>query len=395
MVEIEFSVMENMEGDAQNLLPLLEAFEKQYHIHVNLVGIPWSKGWGEIAKFGIYGHGPDVSSIGTTWVGSLAAMQALRPFSAQQVRAMGGAEAYFKANWESGFLPGDPRPWSIPWLGDAMVFYYWKDKLVEAGISDAEAALSSDTILLETLQKLQAAGIQYPISLTTGNDSVILHETAHWIWNAGGDFVSPDNRHAAFDEPAAMQGLHNYFSLRPYIAQGSLGAANAEGLFVERHSAIQAAGPWLGMLGRQQHQDWGDRLGIAPMPGLAYSGGSSFVIWQYSQHPQEAFELVSFLGNQPAHFPASPHDHQVPVRRDVLHMPLTEDDPFARTYVESLERGKHFPTMRLWGAVEDKLISTIVAIWAERNANPGEDLDACLHKHIDPLAQRLNIVLGN
>jgi len=73
MVEIEFSVMESVTGAAQNLRPLLDAFEKQHHIHVDLTPIHWKNGWAEIAKFGIYAHGPDVSSIGTTWIGSLAA----------------------------------------------------------------------------------------------------------------------------------------------------------------------------------------------------------------------------------------------------------------------------------------------------------------------------------
>jgi len=110
MVEIEFSVMEGAAGDANSLLPLLEAFEAEYHIHVNLIGIPWSKGWGEIAKFGIYGNGPDVSAIGTSWIGSLAAMQALRPFTPKQVKALGGAESFFETSWQIGFSPNDPTP---------------------------------------------------------------------------------------------------------------------------------------------------------------------------------------------------------------------------------------------------------------------------------------------
>jgi hypothetical protein len=44
MVEIEFSVMENTQGTADKLPPLLQAFETQYNIHVNLEVIPWSKG---------------------------------------------------------------------------------------------------------------------------------------------------------------------------------------------------------------------------------------------------------------------------------------------------------------------------------------------------------------
>ena len=63
--------------------------------------------------------------------------------------------------------------------------------------------------------------------------------------------------------------------------------------------------------------------------------------------------------------------------------------------LNALQSGRGFPTIRLWGAVEEKLIVEISNIWAELLANPGQDLDACLHKHLDPLAQRLNIVLGN
>src|SRR5438552_1655154 len=126
MVEIEFSVMEGERGTANNLLPLLEAFEKQHHIHVNLVAVNWDKGWTEIAKFGIFGHGPDVSSIGTTWIGSLASMRALRPFTEHQVRALGGADAFFESTWRAGLLPNDPTPWAIPWLADVTVIYYWK-----------------------------------------------------------------------------------------------------------------------------------------------------------------------------------------------------------------------------------------------------------------------------
>src|SRR5687767_6905161 len=108
MVEIEFSVMEGHEGDANNLIPLLKAFEQQHHIHVNVSGLSWDRGWEGIAKYGIYRHGPDVSSIGTSWIGSLAGMDALRPFSSQEVLSMGGADAFFEASWQSGFLVNDP-----------------------------------------------------------------------------------------------------------------------------------------------------------------------------------------------------------------------------------------------------------------------------------------------
>ena len=107
MVEIEFSVMEGTPGEANHLLPLLAAFEHQYNIHVNLTGISWYSGWEDVAQFGMFGNGPDVSCIGTTWIGSLAAMQALRPFTSQQIRSLGGENAFFKSIWQSSFLPNN------------------------------------------------------------------------------------------------------------------------------------------------------------------------------------------------------------------------------------------------------------------------------------------------
>ena len=397
MVEIEFTVMEGNTGDAKNLLPLLEAFEKQYYIHVNLTAILWAKGWTEIAKFGIYGNGPDVSSIGTTWIGSLAAMQTLRPFTPQQVRALGGAESFFESSWQTGFLPNDPTVWAIPWLSDVMVLYYWKDALEKAGIQNFEAAFSTDAALVETLEKLQKSGCAYPLAITTSknNGTVILQEAAHWVWSAGGNFITPDGRQVIFNQPAALQGFKNYFSLWRFISPESQTVTYPGPSFMERKALVHFAGPWLGTIGRPLYPEWGENLGIAQVPGITFSGGSSFVIWQYSSHYHEAFELVRFLSSQPTCIPASPHSHEPPTRRDAIHMPSVEYDPFHRIYLQALQTDRSFPTMRLWGSVEEKLIREISGIWAELFTNPDQDLDTCLHRHLDPLAERLNIVLGN
>ncbi len=395
MVEIDFSVMEGNPGNANPLLPILQAFEKQYHIRVNLIGIPWDIGRAEVAKFGIYGHGPDVSSIGTTWIGSLASMRALRPYTPQDIRALGGAEAFFESSWRSGLLPDDPTPWAIPWLADTTVIYYWKDAFEKAGIRDAQAALSTEAALIETLEKLRLSGYSYPLALTTINTPVTLHEAAHWVWSAGGDFISPDGRQVIINQPAAMQGFRNYFSLKRFISPESLGIAPRGDLFDVGKAAIHFGGPFLGNVSRHLHPEWGDRLGIAPVPGITFAGGSSFVIWQYSLHPNEAFELVRFLSSQPTRIPVSPHDQALPTRREAVNMPSAESDIFHRTYLESMQISRSFPTIRLWGSMEDKLIVEISSIWAELFADPNQDLDACLHKHFDPLAQRLNNTFGN
>jgi ABC-type glycerol-3-phosphate transport system substrate-binding protein len=225
---------------------------------------------------------------------------------------------------------------------------------------------------------------------------IILHEAAHWVWAAGGDFIGPDFRQVAFNQPAAMQGWKNYFSLQPFISPDWLRASSASGdSFLAGESAVQIGGPYLGMIDMLGRAETKLEMGIALVPQTAYMGGTSFVIWQYSHHQDEAFELVRFLSTQPTSIPASPHCHELPTRRNALDMPSVENNIFHRVFLQAMQSGRGFPTMRLWGAVEDKLIVVISNIWADVFADPGQDIDACLHKHLDPVAQRLNIVLGN
>jgi multiple sugar transport system substrate-binding protein len=396
MREIQFSVMEGRPGSAQKLLPLLEAFEHEHHIHVNLMGISWMTGWTDIAKFGIYGSGPDVSCIGSTWLGSLAAMRAVRSFSPQQVQALGGEEAFFKPSWNSVFLPGESTPYAIPWLGDAMAIYYYKDVMKDAGIQDISTAFSTDDDFVGVLDKLQQAGYKHPLALTTtGINPVILHEAAHWLWGAGGDFIRSDARQTVFTDPAAMRGWRNYFGLRPYISPETLGAEFTGSLFVERKSPIHLGGPGLGITQRLSNLEWGRNLDVASAPGTAFVGGANLVIWNYSSRIEEAFELVRFLSSQSINIPVSPHGTDLPTRREALSQPSVQADNIHLAFLQALQTGRAFPTIRLWGSVEEKLALCVRNIWADLFAYPGQDLDSCLHKHLDPLAHHLNNVLSN
>ena len=110
MREINFSVMSN-QADVESAIaryePLVKAFEQKTRIHVNVTPIGWQNGWSQLLNFGLYGKGPDVSELGSTWVTSLAALQALRPIAPSEIEELGGGEAFFPPSWQANFLPGD------------------------------------------------------------------------------------------------------------------------------------------------------------------------------------------------------------------------------------------------------------------------------------------------
>ena len=117
--------------------------------------------WQELLQVALYFKGPDVSEIGTTWLGSLMGMEALRPFSPLEVKSLGGAAAFSSASWDSCHEPGETQILAIPWYLDLRLIYYRRDILQKAGVDESTAFLTSEN-LLDTMQKVESQWICHP-----------------------------------------------------------------------------------------------------------------------------------------------------------------------------------------------------------------------------------------
>ena len=139
-------------------------------------------------------------------------------------------------------------------------------KLVVALTAIAIACVVGVAFSLIRIQQIEA----FNLAITTSKNlsSAILQEAAHWVWGAGGDFISPNGHQVIFNKPAALQGFKNYFGLRRFISPESLAATFIGDSFNVRNAMVHFSGPWLGTVGRHQHPEWGQYLGIAQMPGI-------------------------------------------------------------------------------------------------------------------------------
>ena len=135
MSDLELSIMARGENLLANLKPLLEQFEAETRIRVHVSMLTWEQGWTELVKMALYGHGPDVSEVGTTWMGNLIAMDGLRPFNMVELYQVGGEKAFQAANWQSGFFVGETNMYAVPWLADTRLIYYRRSWLEKAGIA--------------------------------------------------------------------------------------------------------------------------------------------------------------------------------------------------------------------------------------------------------------------
>lgn len=393
MEDIELSVMSHEEDPATPVLrSALQAFEAKHNIHVRITVLPLADQWSRIVQMALYKEGPDVSSVGSTWISDLVRMNAIRPFQAEEVSVLGGEESFLPASWRSANLTasdGTQTVWGAPWFVDTRIICYRRDLLEQAQIDPATAFATCDTFET-TLRCLQEAGVETPFVFPTRGESWInLHSLSSWIWGAGGNYLSPDANSILFNEPPARDGLKRFFRLGRYLSQQArfLDDTTSNFLFTHGLAAVTLGGYWIPLY---VEPDLQDVVECAPPPGIPFIGGHHLVVWNYSRKQSAAFKLVEFLAGPEVPDSLFP-TYGIPARQTVLaEAPTMKTHPY-NIIVPTLHKGESFPASQTWGSIEKRLVDVLPLIWKDVLAEPDPDLDAILDQHLTPLARRLSL----
>lgn len=339
-----------------------------------------------------------VAEIGSTWLGSLVGMRALRAFSQTEIGHMGGSEAFVPAAWDSLCLVDDPQIQAIPWLTDTRVLYYWRDMLTDAGI-DENTAFDTPANFENTLSTLQANGMAAPFALPTTKLALLVHNLATWVWAYGGDFLSTNHRETGFNQPEALAGAIAHFNLHRYLHHPPEPAEESFNwrAFLKREVAVMMTGSYfVPYLNPRTTDEQRTHIGMALPPGPAFIGGSHLVIMDHTPPRQEAraLELILRLTDTTILQDLCIMTGMLPARLSVLDKPPFSTDPFYRVMVEALRRGRSLPTLSLWGTIEERLIDSCAYIWSQIMANPAADVEAIVTTEFNVLARRINPMLG-
>jgi multiple sugar transport system substrate-binding protein len=388
--EIELSIMAD---SAANIQSLLDQFEAEQHIHVKVRLLTWDKGWGDLVKVALYGAGPDISEVGSTWLGDLTAMNALRPFAESEINALGRSTAFLPVAWNGGHAIDQAQTLAIPWFTGARLLFYRRALLAQAGL-DERTAFQNAAALDLTLQKLQASGVKIPLTIPTDNTHTTLLNVASWVWGAGGEFVTADGKHALFNTPQVRAGLRDYFAMARFLApeiQHLTGLQPDEQFLSDENTAVTLSGSWL--FDQSRRQGIADQIGVALPPGPSFVGGSYLAIWKHSRKPAAALQLIRFLSQTTAQLTYSQRVGLLPARLAALEAEPFSTDPLWQLVVTGLKQGRSFPVMRSWGLIEERLTREFGSIWAEILAKPKSNLDQVIADHMNALTKQVELVL--
>jgi multiple sugar transport system substrate-binding protein len=391
METITFSIGNHGPVGMSNLRLLLQKFEQQFGVHVRLEEIPISAlRWPKLVETALYHSGPDVSEAGSSWVGDLVRMDALRPFADPEIKEVENGRHFLNAAWQSARMEehGISTYYSIPFTADVRVIFYRRDLLAKAGL-DETSAFTDFCQFDKTLERLEESGISFPLTLPTLRTSVSLHCIASWIWGEGGDFLDQDGTGLAFDKPNALKGCNAYYRLARYLNPDAQNIKEDESdlVFCTGKAAVLISGFWV--LARELAPEVRKNLGVVPMAGVPFVGGGDLVIWNHSQHVSATLKLIRFLHTREA----------VMLLHPWFGLPVCEDDwsnpPFNtqifQVFKSAIQKGRGFPTSRLWGLVEKRLTDTVGDIWVDVLNKPSGLMDTIIETHLHDLADRLQL----
>jgi multiple sugar transport system substrate-binding protein len=283
------------EGDM--LGDFVAAFEEENpDADVKVTPIPWDAAHDKLANAIAAGNTPDVSLIGTTWMGEFAEAGGLEPTPEELV----DEADFFEGPWQSTVV-GDTS-YGVPWYVETRVLYYRTDLAEEAGWSEAPKTWDELKQFAKDLQ--DKAGVEYGINLQPG-------QTGSWqtmlpfAWSNGASLTDDAGTEYTIDSPEMTEALEYY---RSFFDEGLAGptrlldAGELESGFAKKTFGAFVSGPWhTGLV-----EDAGvsqDEYAVAPLPGKDSAPGTSFVgggnlaVFADSDNKESAWKLVQWFAD--------------------------------------------------------------------------------------------------
>ena len=316
---------------------------------VKVTAVPWESAHNKIAGAIAAGNTPDVSLIGTTWMGEFAEAGGLMPTPEGLVEE----SDFFPGAWESTEVGG--TSYGVPWYVETRVLYYRTDLAEKAGWTEAPQTWEDLTQFATDLQ--DKGGAEYGISLQPG-------QTGSWqtvmpfAWSNGATLTDEAGEEYTIDSPETAEALEYYAS---FFEQGLsqdrvLDPGESESGFADGTYGSFISGPWHTTL----VEDMGlspDKYAVAPLPGKDSAPGTSFVgggdlaVFNDSDNADNAWKYVQWLTEPETQQAFYDTVGDLPAVQSAWDTGKLAEDPKLQVFGEQLDSAQSPPAVPTWEQV--------------------------------------------
>jgi multiple sugar transport system substrate-binding protein len=410
--QITFWVMPNGPGPIENAQARAEEFtQANPDIGVAIELVDWSVAFNQLQTALQGGVDACVTQLGTTWVSGFQPLGGLRPFTAEEIAAMGGAEAFAPASWETTHQEGNEEIVAIPWIIDSRALAYRSDILEQVGLTPEEAFADFESFQ-STLQAVKDADLGVaPFAHTGRGDWNVIQNASMFIWNYGGDILTADNTQAAFNSQESVDAVTFAAS---FFGEGlstpdapEINTVQAENKMAQGEVFAVVTGPWMvGNVttpfeqGGWENREVADNVAFAEFPAgpggqFSFVGGSQLAIFNECANPDAAVKFVQYMTSTDAQVAYSQVAGFLPARLEAQNA-ATFDTPAYDVFKQAAEKGKVPPTIPQWGGIENVMRTALEGVWEDVAASPGTPVDAAaVQARLDAGAQSVNELLAS
>ncbi len=373
-------VMPNSPKPDADFLKTLEPYLKEHpNVTMKVTVLDWGSAWTKITTAATSGEGPDLLQLGSTWVPAIASMGGIDKIT-DKVADVGGAEAFLPAIWKTTSIAGDSEVYGVPWFVDARAIYYRTDVFKQAGVDTATAFKDWDSFksALKAVNGQTVDGKKIAaLGLPGKNDWNVVHNIFPWIWAAGGDVLSADNKNVVFNDDKGLDGVMYYTGLAAegLVDKSSLekNSSQIESDFGDGKSAVIISGPWLAknFVTPKANGGMDDKLAaknfaVAPLPAgpsgqATFVGGSELTVFSGSKNKEATWDVIKYLTGDEAQKAYAAVSGQLPAKLSQLESP--DLDANMKAFTEAVKYGRTYPSIPQWGPTETALQKHFANVW--------------------------------
>ncbi|MEN8906743.1 MAG: extracellular solute-binding protein [Clostridiales bacterium] len=378
-VTLELWIMPNNGQESENNIKKLAKpfLEDNPNVKLNITVLEWGVAFNKIMDAVTNsGEKPDITQLGTTWVGMMASQK-------PGLSDMG--QVYNPNNFVEGSLSttkilGEDKIFAIPWFIDTRLLYYRKDACEKVGINPKKDFDTWDKFKksLEKLNDVEIDGIKMSaIGMPGKNDWNVPHNFSWWIWGAGGDFLDENAEKSLLGKPEAIEGIKFYTGL---VNDGLLSKealmknmAEVTDMFKKGYYATTITDASLinnlkviddNTPKNYDYKNFGiTMIPKGPKERAAFFGGSVLSILESSKNKQLAAKLVRQLTSKDAQVELTKTIGHLPALKAVYDHDVIKEDPMKSILKEQIKNGKSYPSIPEWGTIEAILTTELGQLW--------------------------------
>lgn len=329
---------------------------------VSVTPVPWDAAHDRIVNAIAGGQGPDVSLIGTTWMGEFGAMGGLDPIPANIDPAQ-----YFEGAWETTVVDG--VSYGVPWYVSAHALYYRTDLAAEGGVDGPPADWDELRAMAEAIVD---AGARHGLNLEPGTNGS-WQSFMPFFWQQGGEILDENTDTFGLDSPACTAALGYYqdmfdSGLSPAVESD----VPIEAHFAEGDVGAFISGPWMIGIVTDAGADR-DTWTVAPLPveqaGTSFVGGGNLAVFADSDNKPTAWAFVEYVSRPEVQVKWYETASGLPAVPAAWEDPVLADDALVSVFGQQLEDAKAPPAIPTWEQLAAEIDGQIELV-ATGNATP-------------------------